>query len=423
MPRLRLDVPVWLKGAHARRAHFPRLNRNLAVDVAVVGGGITGALVAWRFAKAGVSVALVEGREIGRGSTAASTALLMQEPDEDLAALADRYGGRRAKRIWQLSREATHEFVETLKGLTIACDLEPRDSVYYAMTAPDASRLRTEHRLRTEAGVRGLWLEGAALKRTLGFGAAAAIRTRGNAQVDPYKASLGLIRAAAAAGAAVFERTPVIAIRPSRYDVTIETRLGSIRADRVVIATGYATAFDSFMPSRLRRRTPYFKTLDARFRMLTTYVVATRPLTPSERRQVGLDPVMSWDTERPYHYARWTPDHRLLFGGGDRPLGPERERLKAMAEGTGAVESRFRALYPALAGVPYEYRWEGLFATTPDGLPYIGPHRRYGRHLFALGYGGNGMTMGFLAARLLLDWYLGDKSADHELFAFSRWRG
>ena len=48
--------------------------------------------------------------------------------------------------------------------------------------------------------------------------------------------------------------------------------------------------------------------------------------------------------------------------------------------------------------------WEGLFATTPDGLPYIGPHRRYPRHLFALGYGGNGMTFGFLAARLLLDW-------------------
>ena len=154
--------------------------------------------------------------------------------------------------------------------------------------------------------------------------------------------------------------------------------------------------------------------------MLTTYVIATRPLTPSERRRVGLDPVMSWDTERPYHYARWTRDHRLLLGGGDRPLRPERERPQALAEGTRAVEDHFHARYPALAGVPLEYGWEGLFATTPDGLPYIGPHRRYGRHLFALGYGGNGMTMGFLAARLLLDWYRGDRSADHELFAFSR---
>ena len=125
----------------------------------------------------------------------------------------------------------------------------------------------TEHRLRTEAGIRGRWLEGAALRRTLGFGAAGAIRTRGNAQVDPYKASVGLMRAAAAAGAKVFERSPVTAIRPSRQDVVLETARGRIRADRVVIATGYAAAFDSS-----RRpgptRTPYFKPLDARFRML-----------------------------------------------------------------------------------------------------------------------------------------------------------
>jgi glycine/D-amino acid oxidase-like deaminating enzyme len=407
MPRLRIDVPLWLEHEPpGRRVRFPALSRNVAVDVAVVGGGVTGAAVAWRFAEAGVRVALAEGRRIGGGSTAASTALLMQEPDEDFADLARRYGRQRARRIWQLSRDATHEFVETLTRLDIACDLERRDSVYYAMTAGDARRLRAEHRMRTKAGVRGLWLEGAALRRTLGCDAAAAIRTPGNAQVNPYQASLGLMRAAAAAGAKVFERSPVTAIRPSRREVVLETARGTIRADRVVIATGYAT--------------PYFKPLDARFRMLTTYVIATRPLATAERRRVGLASVMSWDTDRPYHYARWTRDRRLLLGGADRPLGPERKRKQALQEGTSAVQDHFRAMYPALADVPVEYGWEGLFATTPDGLPYIGPHRRYARHLFALGYGGNGMTMGFLAARLLLDWYRGDRSADHELFAFSR---
>jgi len=407
MPRLRLDIPLWLKpGASVPGVRFPELRKDLTVDVAVVGGGITGAAVAWRFAGAGVSVALVEGRRIGRGSTAASTALLMQEPDEDLAVLTRRYGRRRAQRIWQLSREATHEFVETLNRLDVRCDLQRRDSVYYAMTANDARRLRTEHRLRTEAGVRGRWLEGAALQRTLGFSAAAGIRTRGNAQVDPYKASVGLMRAAAAAGAKVFERSPVTRIRPSRKDVVLDTGHATIRADRVVIATGYAT--------------PYFKPLHARFRMLTTYVIATRRLTPPERRRVGLNAVMAWDTDRPYTYARWTPDHRLILGGADRPVPPERKRAQGLTAGTNAVHDHFRALFPALEDVPLEYGWEGLFATTPDSLPYIGPHRRYGRHLFALGYGGNGMTLGFLAARLLLDWYRGDRSADHELFAFSR---
>src|SRR5690348_17691792 len=52
---------------------------------------------------------------------------------------------------------------------------------------------------------------------------------------------------------------------------------------------------------------------------------------------------------------------------------------------------------------------------SPDGLPYVGPHRRYPRHLFALGYGGNGMTFGFLAARLVLEEYLGKAPRDLRL--------
>jgi glycine/D-amino acid oxidase-like deaminating enzyme len=80
------------------------------------------------------------------------------------------------------------------------------------------------------------------------------------------------------------------------------------------------------------------------------------------------------------------------------------------------------ALYPALDDVVPEYAWEGLFATTADGLPYIGPHRRYPRHLFALGYGGNGMTFGFLAAHLMLRLIQGRPAPDDALFGFGRGR-
>jgi glycine/D-amino acid oxidase-like deaminating enzyme len=70
--------------------------------------------------------------------------------------------------------------------------------------------------------------------------------------------------------------------------------------------------------------------------------------------------------------------------------------------------------------VAIDFGWEGLFATTADGLPYVGPHPDYPKHLFALGYGGNGMTFGFLAAQLLLEWYAGKRTADHRLFGFER---
>ena len=82
----------------------------------------------------------------------------------------------------------------------------------------------------------------------------------------------------------------------------------------------------------------------------------------------------------------------------------------------------FDCLLPKLIDIEIEYAWEGLFANTPDGLPYIGPHRLYPHHLFALGYGGNGMTFAFLAGRLLLEWYKDRPSLDCELFAFNRRR-
>ena len=157
--------------------------------------------------------------------------------------------------------------------------------------------------------------------------------------------------------------------------------------------------------------------------MSHTYVLATRRLKAYERRALGLGDFLLWDTERPYHYARWTPDGRLLLGGSDRPLMPRSRRRRAFASSRAQLRDYYVSLLPALRDVEIEYAWEGLFAHTRDGLPYIGAHRRYPLHLFALGYSGNGMTFGFLAARLLLDAILSRTSGDDlALFAFNRFR-
>ena len=82
--------------AAAAKAEVPAdIEAHLTVDVVIIGGGITGAICAYLFSDAGISVALLESKDIGRGSTVASTALLMQEPDRDFADLARRFGGVR----------------------------------------------------------------------------------------------------------------------------------------------------------------------------------------------------------------------------------------------------------------------------------------------------------------------------------------
>ena len=369
---------------------------------------MTGSTVAAVFAEAGVDVALVEATLVGRGSTAASTALLLREPDLGLRDLGRRYGAQKAHRIWQLSSEAAGEFAKTIRRLDLDCNLTARDSVYYTLHPEAVQPLRAEYRHRCKAGFAGDWLTPGALRRLTGIPGHGAIRTRRNAQFDPYKACRGLIRSAAASGAAVFERSPVQRIEHTRDRVEVATPQGTLRARHVIIATGYAT--------------PVFQPLVGRFRLYHTYVLATKPINKQQRWELGLDDVMLWDTERPYHYARWTEDRRLLLGGADRPFVSGRRRGAVLTRATRELRDYFERVLPALADVGIDYAWEGLFAVTPDGLPYIGPHQRYPRHLFALGYGGNGMTFGFLAARLLLEHVRGVDSSDHALFAFGRHR-
>ena len=101
---------------------------------------------------------------------------------------------------------------------------------------------------------------------------------------------------------------------------------------------------------------------------------------------------------------------------------PGANRALQFAGATSELREYFETLFPAFAETGIERAWEGLFAMTPDGLPYIGPHRRYPGHMFALGYGGNGMTFAALAARILLERWRGVASPDHRLFEFNRLR-
>jgi len=404
--RLRTGPSFWLRQHGGRAPVFAPLRGHHDADVAIVGGGITGVACAYQLAERGARVVLLEARHIGRGSTAASTALLMQEPDVDFTDLADRYGTAAAREIWRVSRRSVRALVDTLRRLQIPASLHTLPSVYFARAPAEARALRHELTVRRRSGIPGRWLSSSVLKDLTGIDAAAAILTQGNAQVDPYRACLGLAHAAQRSGARLHAHSHVEQLHASSTGVEVELARGRVRASHVIIATGYAT--------------PAFLPLAGRFRMLNTYVIATPRLSRDVSREVGLGDVMLWDTERPYHYARWTPDGRLLFGGRDRPAKKGPARLAALRSEATALSADLVDLYPALREQAPEYIWEGLFATTPDGLPYIGPHRRYPRHLFALGYGGNGMTFGFMAAQILVRRLNGKPTKMDELFGFTR---
>ena len=133
-------------------ATYPPLERDETCDVAIIGGGITGSLVAHRLVSEGIETVLVDKREMGTGSTAASTSLLQYEIDTELADLIDRVGVSHAVRAYQLGLEAIDQIAEMVRKIGDPCGFERTDSLYIASKRSHVAKLRREYECRRQYG-------------------------------------------------------------------------------------------------------------------------------------------------------------------------------------------------------------------------------------------------------------------------------
>jgi glycine/D-amino acid oxidase-like deaminating enzyme len=407
MPDRTRHVPYWIDRAPARRPGWNRHRGDLEVAVAIVGGGLTGCVIAQQFAAAGVSVALFEAGRIGDGATAGAAGLLLHEPDASFPAVSAAYGLRAARHAWQASRRASLDFAALLRRLGIRCDLEARDAIRFTTDrAAGARALRREYDAMRQAGLEASWLTTAAVRRETGTETAGGVKSRQSGQFDPYRACLGLAKAATAKRAQIFERSPVERIRLGRKVVEIGTAGGTVRAGTVVLASALPTAD--------------LKPLRRHFRPHHTYAVLTPPLGAKLRREAGGSGAILHHVASPAHYLRWIGDDRVLFTGADQPEVAARARERALVQRTGQLMYELSLLYPAISGVQPASSWDALCVRTPDGLPCLGPHRNFPRHLFALGFGNGGAGLAYLGARILLRHHLGEPDKGDQYFAFSR---
>ena len=222
----------------------------------------------------------------------------------------------------------------------------------------------------------------------------------GQGEIDPYRFTHRLLAMAIAAGARVYDRTEVTRVRTSARGVRLATDRGhTIDAARRLVATGYL-ADQEIAPRRGQ--------------LHSTWAVVTEPLIDLSWWAGG---AIVWEACRPYAYLRTSDDGRVLVGGADEGWSSAHRRPRVLSTKAVRLHERLTRLFPA-ARTEVAYAWAGTFATTPDGLPYVGTHPKYPRTWFALGYGGNGITFSVVAANLALDWWRG--APPSPLFAFDR---
>jgi glycine/D-amino acid oxidase-like deaminating enzyme len=143
-------------------------------------------------------------------------------------------------------------------------------------------------------------------------------------------------------------------------------------------------------------------------------------LPPALRKQLGPRTGTFRDTLMPHHRIRWTADNRILIGGAAQDEPPQRTRDAVVIQRTGQLMYELLTMYPAIAGLKPEYGWDLTYGDTADGVMYIGPHRNYPHHLFALGSCGDSITGAFVAAALLVRHLRDEVRKGDDVFGWTR---
>lgn len=399
---VRSSNTYWLE-QHTVTDSYPTLHQPIQCSVLIIGGGITGALVASELIRAGIDTVLIDKRTIGRGSTAASTALIQYEIDVPLHQLIEQIGEREAVMAYQLCLSAIYGLETIVRRLDTDCGFRRKQSLYFAAEESHLDMLRRECEARTRYGFRCHWMNAADIRRDFTFAAPGGILSEEAAELDAMELTQALYRYLTRRGLRIYQETAPEEIDYTARRVCVRTNQNThIVAEKLVYATGYETQkmFES----------------DDVLRLKSTYALVTEPILNMPE---GLRKSLIWDTADPYFYARTARDGRMMLGGEDEWIVDAAERDALIPQKQQKLLNRFNTLFPGLQAESH-LTWAGTFAETKDGLPYIGEHERFPHSYFALGFGGNGITFSIAAARIIRELYEKGHSEAAEVFRFGR---
>jgi glycine/D-amino acid oxidase-like deaminating enzyme len=401
------DIPYFIDTfPTSRRPDYPRHRGQTLTSVVIVGGGLTGCACAAAFASAGIRTTLLERERIGCAATARGAGLLRHDLDASFQESCAAHGLRTSRHVWQGFRRASLDFAAALRRFGIKADLAPQDVLLFSRDGSDAARrLQREYQARRDAGLETSWLTPRSAGAEASIEASGAIRSKADA-LNPYRACVGLAAVAAAKGASIHERSAASRIRVRRKAVEVRTDGGVVTADAVLVASGA-------LIDDLRALRRHFAPSQSSF-------VVTEAMPAAVRREVGKRATALRDTANPPHLLRWLADDRVLFSGLDQEPIPPRQRDKALIAHVNQLMYELTTIYAAISGLQPQWGWDVITYGSPDGLPVVGPHRNFPRHLFALGGAQHGAGFAWLAARVLLRAFTGHAAKGDELFGFPR---
>ena len=382
-------TPHWLKTATLPQQMA--LAGEVHVDVAVVGGGITGITAAYLAKKAGLTVALLERARCARIDTGHTTAHLTAVTDLRLHQMQRCFGSDATRAVWDAGTAAIARIESIVAAEGIDCDFTRFSGHLHAAKADeDPSELEREAGTARELGI------DATYGLDTPFFHVPGVTFPQQALFHPVKYLAGLLRHIPGGGCHVYEQT----VAEEFEERSLRTAGGRVHFQHLIVATHNPVMGESSLIGATLFQT--------KLSLYTTYALGAK--IPA-----GMIPEGSyWDTADPYHYLRVQRGDGYdyaIHGGEDHKTGQQPDTFAPYAQ----LEAHLRSFAPA---AEIDARWSGQVIETNDGLPFIG--RTSERQFIATGFSGNGMTFGTLGAMMALDAITGRTNPWVKIFDPSR---
>ena len=371
---LKSNEPFWLVKNGILNS-YPSLKETVECEVLVIGGGITGSLIAHQMVKDGYETVLIDRREIGNGSTSATTSMLQYEIDVPLYELIDQIGEEGAVKAYKACSQSIEDLDKITQELNSEAGFERKESLYYASKKKDVSWLKKEFEARKNAGFNIKWIEKEEILERYEFeNTFGGILSSQGASVDAFHLAHELLEFNSKKGLRVYDKTEMdsVEVKKGFNLVTTKTRQ-KIKAQKIIYAIGYESAH------LIKEK---FVDLKSTFAMVSEI---------DEKGSEKLNNTLFWNTSDPYLYMRTTSDGRVLIGGGDEDFRDPEKRDAMIDKKEKEILRDLKDLLPNYHFYT-DFTWAGTFGETKDGLPYIGEHKDFPNSYFVLGFGGNGIT-------------------------------
>lgn len=399
---LKSNEPFWLLKNGIIQS-FPSLQTNQDCDVLIVGGGITGSLMAHQCIADGYNTILIDKREIANGSSSATTSMLQYEIDMPLFQLEKMIGIKAARQSYTACASAIDQLEKICKQIKSEAGFQKKESLYFAALKKDIAFLQSEFESRKKAGFEVEWLDANAIQKQFGIhNTHGGILSKKGASVDAFKLVHELLAFNIKKGLQVFDKTELIEVKygKSINKVMLETG-AQIKTKKIIYCVGYESV------TMIKEKF---------FDLISTFAMVSEI---NENIYKKFNNLLVWNTANPYHYLRTTDDGRMLIGGEDEPFRDPQKRDAMICKKAKRLQNAFSKFVPDIPYSP-DFSWAGTFGATKDGLPYIGSHKDLKNSYFVLGFGGNGITFSVAGMEMASNWLKGSKHPLTPIFKFGR---